>query len=404
MREEKRREEKRREEKRREEKRREEKRNMKNSLKSKMLFLLFILGLIFSATIIFTSKPSVSVIIPTYNRANLLPRAIDSILNQTYQDFEIIVIDDASTDETATLLKEYQKKSNKIKVITHTENKGVSEARNSGYQKARGDLIALIDSDDFALKDYLKTAVQFMNDHPEVTIGVPVKYAYYDNKKNIKTFNTLNEDTFPWHYPVHRFSVYNSLGNVGNIFRKDLIKKYDIKYNDQFSCGEDYDFWMQMIINGATLAKIETTEPLVVFRAYGGLSRGNCFESDKIILNNFYKKIGYDRKNKHNDCKVFRHVIKKFPNIFPIQSDLDKIAKECPKETDVYIRAIHSKWNDYLIFSQEADTVYKQSNKDFAKILSFIPGEKITVKWDRWGEETFIYDKEKNQYICEEKK
>ena len=87
-----------------------------------------------------------------------------------------------------------------------------------------------------------------------------------------------------------------------------------------------------------------------------------------------------------------------------MESDLDKIAKECPKETDVYIRAIHSKWNDYLIFSQEADTVYKQSNKDFAKILSFIPGEKITVKWDRWGEETFIYDKEKNQYICEEKK
>jgi len=92
-------------------------------------------------------KPAVSVIIPTYNRADLVPLAIQSVLDQTYQDFEIIVVDDASKDNTEEVVEGFVKQDNRIKYIKHTENKGGSAARNTGIKKSSGDYIAFLDSD-----------------------------------------------------------------------------------------------------------------------------------------------------------------------------------------------------------------------------------------------------------------
>ena len=80
----------------------------------------------------------VSIVMPTYNRADYLPKAIDSVLNQTFQDYELVIIDDGSTDGTKQVLEEYQSKSNKIRVVTHKTNQGVAIARNTGNENARG--------------------------------------------------------------------------------------------------------------------------------------------------------------------------------------------------------------------------------------------------------------------------
>ena len=93
-------------------------------------------------------NPTVSVIIPTYNRAHLVGRAIKSVLNQTYRDFEIIVVDDGSTDNTKDIIKEFQKKDKRIKYIPYEKNKGGSAARNTGIKAAKGEYIAFLDSDD----------------------------------------------------------------------------------------------------------------------------------------------------------------------------------------------------------------------------------------------------------------
>ena len=94
-----------------------------------------------------TKCPMVSVIIPTFNRAHLIGRAIKSVLNQTYQDFEIIVIDDGSTDNTGEIIRSFTDK--RIKYIKkYKKNKGISVARNIGIKVARGKYIALLDSDD----------------------------------------------------------------------------------------------------------------------------------------------------------------------------------------------------------------------------------------------------------------
>lgn len=90
--------------------------------------------------------PSVSVIITTYNRANLVSRAIDSVLNQTYKDFELIIIDDGSTDNTKSLIDSYLQKDKRI-VYFYQENKGWPSALNKGIELSKGEYIAFLDSD-----------------------------------------------------------------------------------------------------------------------------------------------------------------------------------------------------------------------------------------------------------------
>jgi len=90
--------------------------------------------------------PRISVIIPSYNRANTIGRAIQSALSQSYQDFEIIVIDDGSTDHTEEVIRSFQ--DSRIRYIRHNRNRGGSAARNTGIHAARGEYIAFLDSDD----------------------------------------------------------------------------------------------------------------------------------------------------------------------------------------------------------------------------------------------------------------
>lgn len=91
--------------------------------------------------------PTVSVIIPTYNRAELVRRAIQSALEQTFQDYEVIVVDDGSTDNTREVVGEFVKQDQRVKFIQHETNKGVSAARNTAILQARGEYIAFLDSD-----------------------------------------------------------------------------------------------------------------------------------------------------------------------------------------------------------------------------------------------------------------
>jgi len=105
------------------------------------------------------NKPGVSVIIPTYNRAGLVIRAIESVLSQTYNDYEIIVVDDGSTDNTRELLR--QRYGNRIQYIYQT-NAGVSAARNTGINASRCELVAFLDSDDIWLPKKLELQIPAM--------------------------------------------------------------------------------------------------------------------------------------------------------------------------------------------------------------------------------------------------
>jgi len=127
--------------------------------------------------------PAVSIIMPTYNRGHLLGRAIQSVLAQTYQDFELIIVDDGSTDETEKLVKSFN--SEMIRYIRHRENKGPSAARNTGIRSAKGDYIAFQDSDDEWMPEKLEKQIRaFETASPAVGIVHTGRYRIINGKKD----------------------------------------------------------------------------------------------------------------------------------------------------------------------------------------------------------------------------
>jgi glycosyltransferase involved in cell wall biosynthesis len=114
----------------------------------------------------YNKNPIVSVIIPTYNRAWIVKESILSVLAQTFQDYELIVVDDGSTDHTQTILDEFQ---DRIEVI-HQKNSGVSAARNHGVAAAKGKLIAFLDSDDLWMPEKLAIQTEFFASNPDIRI------------------------------------------------------------------------------------------------------------------------------------------------------------------------------------------------------------------------------------------
>jgi len=114
----------------------------------------------------FNKNPAISIIIPAYNRAWIIKEAIDSVLAQNFYDFELIVVDDGSSDNTLEILSSYR---NKIKVIKQI-NRGVSAARNKGILSSSGDYIAFLDSDDIWLPGKLETQFEFFKNNPEALI------------------------------------------------------------------------------------------------------------------------------------------------------------------------------------------------------------------------------------------
>jgi len=112
------------------------------------------------------NRPLVSVVIPTFNRAWAVERAVDSVLEQDYRPFELIIVDDGSTDQTSDILARY---GDQLTVVCQ-ENRGVSAARNSGIVRAKGDLIAFLDSDDYWKPQKLTVQVDFFTFHPDALI------------------------------------------------------------------------------------------------------------------------------------------------------------------------------------------------------------------------------------------
>ncbi len=129
-----------------------------------------------------SNNPKVSVILPTYNRAHLIKRAIQSVLDQTYQNFEIIVVDDGSTDNTEEQVRSFNNP--KIRYIRYNENKGAAFARNAGIKASRGDYIAFQDSDDEWFPHKLQRQMEaFKNASPEVGVVYTGSWRIKDNER-----------------------------------------------------------------------------------------------------------------------------------------------------------------------------------------------------------------------------
>lgn len=189
-----------------------------------------------------TKNPLVSVIITNYNYAQYVGEAIKSVLNQTYENLEIIVIDDGSTDNSDKIISGYAKKNKNIRYIKQ-KNQGVVSARNKGLAKISGEFFLFLDGDDMLPNDYVKTLIAVAQEDE-----VDVVYTDYQ-----KFGETDDKSDFP-EYDLEKLKRGNYI-HVSALVRSSVVKRH--KFDERLSklSHEDWDFFLGIALDGAKIKK-----------------------------------------------------------------------------------------------------------------------------------------------------
>ena len=185
------------------------------------------------------NTPKVSVVMAVYNRAHLLPHAVRSIINQTFTDWELIIVDDASSDNTPEVVRAFTQQDKRIRYHRHQHNSGLATARNTSFELARGTYIALQDDDDISLPHRLQTQVDFLEQNPHIDlISSPVRYFNHDGFKRTSSQK-------PWLSDAAASTPIDSLV-VMPIRSPCLMGRHrvlvSLSMRPFFSIVEDYDF------------------------------------------------------------------------------------------------------------------------------------------------------------------
>ena len=193
-----------------------------------------------------------SIIIPVYNTSKYLRRCLDSVLNQTYKNIEVIIIDDGSIDDSKDICYEYAAKDSRIKVWCQ-ENEGVSTARNKGIDQSSGDLIAFVDSDDAVLKDMYECLIKNLEDN-ESDISVCDLYRVCDNK--VTSYGMNDGKIFVIDDPIKDFLLNQNLkyAIANKVFKRNLIGK--TRFNTSLTNSEDRLFIYEIYKKKPKVVKI----------------------------------------------------------------------------------------------------------------------------------------------------
>ena len=182
--------------------------------------------------------PAVSVIITAYNRALFLPEAIESVLSQGYRDFELLLVDDGSTDDTLKLIQPYR---DRLLLIQHGDNRGVSAARNTGIAHSSGKLICFLDSDDLWKKNKLSAQIAFLEAHPEYQIC-------YTNEIWLRNGAWLNQKLKHQKFSGHIFERLLPLCIISPssvMLARHILEQVGC-FDESFPACEDYDLWLRI--------------------------------------------------------------------------------------------------------------------------------------------------------------
>lgn len=182
----------------------------------------------------------VSLIMPLYNAEEYVESAIESILNQTYQNFELILIDDVSTD--ATMQKVSRFSDSRINILHNDKNRGIAYSRNRGLEVAQGEYIALMDDDDISLPERFEKQVSYLNEHPEIDF-LGGRYQIISEQGQV-----LHEPSIAYKNPLYikaLFLFQDIFSNGEMMFRKETVKSHDIRYADNQYGMEDFKFWIE---------------------------------------------------------------------------------------------------------------------------------------------------------------
>ena len=301
----------------------------------------------------------VSVIVPIYNAEKYLNECISSILSQSYKDFELILIDDGSTDKSQNICNEFAKKDLRITVV-HQGNSGVSAARNNGLKNAKGEFVAFVDSDDYVEKNWLELLVKAITTE-EADIAVCGMKIDKQERILSKSSEAKENILLDLQKCGLMYSTFNKL------YRRNLIHS---DFTDGLKFGEDLLFNLEYFKNIKTIAIV--SQALCFYRKDNPMSATANFREDK------FKDILYLYKKTHNFCETIadsnirKKMLRKFNalHVWDYLGNLQRLVeskKKSYRENYKYFKLILSDIDDKK-FLKEGFYAFTSFNK---KIIAY---------------------------------
>ena len=278
--------------------------------------------------------PKISVVMPTFNRPQYLAMAIDSILSQTYKNFEFIIIDNGSEAPTRQILKNFARLDKRIRLVFLDENKGISYARNLGNDMARGDYIVIMDSDDYSVPFRLEEQLKFMEKNKNIALATSIK-----KSMDGRLYNTIPMKKYE---PFLLFGYY--LGHPEWIVRTDFIRKNQIRYDETRISNIDYDFLIKIILTHGEIGYIDEN---FLWRRIHQENDPEYYKMQKIngllTSKNFIRQfdVPEDVIQRYNVCEITSYVVKTNKvKKYLHQEILEKFFEQCKKEVSITAPAL----------------------------------------------------------------
>ena len=242
--------------------------------------------------------PRVSVVMPVYNGERYLDEAVESILNQTFHDFEFIIVDDGSLDSTPRLLASYEARDPRVVIHRFAHNKGLPSTLNFGIHQARGEYIARMDADDVSLPEKLEEQVGFMDMHPEVGI-CSTGAELIGEKRSKKWQHHISHDA------IHaRMLFVNAIAHPTVMLRASTLQKHALEYDPNVRYAQDYELWSRAITKTrfANLAHI-----LLKYRIHPARISARHSVQQLQMYNRIYRQLFAPFEIEFNDAELELH-------------------------------------------------------------------------------------------------
>jgi glycosyltransferase involved in cell wall biosynthesis len=241
----------------------------------------------------------VSVIIPCHNYSSYLPSVFQSLAKQTYPNFECIIVDDGSTDQTKTVAAELAAKDARIKYFRQ-ENKGPSAARNNGIREASGEFIQLLDADDLIEPAKLELQAEYLALHPEADI-VYGEARYFHTEQPEKRLYSMWGDNQPWMPMVSgrgKAVLAALLANNIMVISSPLLRKKTFNtvglFDESLKYNEDWEFWLRCALQGKSFVFLDQANTFALIRCHGkslSHSRKLMYESNLAIREKLHRNL-----------------------------------------------------------------------------------------------------------------
>ncbi len=346
-------------------------------------------------------NPTVSVVMSTYNRDMALPNAIESILEQTYTDFEFIIINDGSTDNTDAQIRYYAEQDPRIVYLKNEENKGLIYSLNRGLDAARGEYIVRMDDDDKSTPHRLERQVLAMKIYPNITImganilGREDKIMPPHGIPKIHNPDEIELNTY--------FS--SGLAHPTIIIRKEFLDKHNIRYDMNYTYAEDCGLYKDVLNKGGLVSAMKEgvlhfgyVQNLEKPRQYSFIQAETFKKIQKEKLEPFFDA-PYEMLGAFTDdsirCKILKKIkpankTKKIINEKVLQERIDNICS--PFDSKDIVTVKHPFWTDKLAFDEKKEKFYRVEARTETGRIEKEDEKTVTISWDNWGEE--VYTKE----------